>query len=386
MSIDMTLPKPFHIEVSDEVLERIRAKVTGYVWHEMPVDGGWAYGANLDYMKELCAYWLAEFDWRAQEERLNRFSHFTAPVDGIDIHFIHERGSGPAPLPLLISHGWPGSVSEFVEIIDPLAHPERHGGSESDAFDVIAPSLPGFGFSGRPARPMGPRGMAGLFADLMTGVLGYDGYVAQGGDWGGAISSWLGYEHAPACRAIHINILTMRHPDGPQGAEEEAWAARFEKEQELENGYRTQQATRPQTLSYAMMDSPVGVAAWLVEKFNSWSDTDGDDIESVYTKDELLTNIMIYLVTGTFNTASWIYYGRREEGGRVLSPEGRRVEVPTACALFPEELLSWPPRSYVERIYNVTQWTELPRGGHFAAMEQPELLIEDIRAFARTIR
>ena len=297
------------------MLERIRAKVAGYVWHEMPDDGGWAYGANLDYMKELRAYWLDEFDWRAQEEKLNRFAHFTAPVEGIDIHFIREPGSGPAPLPLIISHGWPGSVSEFAEIVEPLAHPERFGGSEADAFDVIAPSLPGFGFSGRPARPMGPRAMAGLFAELMTGVLGYDGYLAQGGDWGGAISSWLGYEHAPACRAIHINIMTMRDAGGPQGVEEEAWATRFVKEQVLENGYRTQQATRPQTLSYAMMDSPVGVAAWIVEKFHFWSDLDGDDIESVYTKDELLTNIMIYLVTGTFNTASWIYYGRREEGG-----------------------------------------------------------------------
>ena len=318
----MTTPTPFHIDVPDESLERIRAKVAGYVWHEMPDDGGWAYGANLDYMKELCAYWLEEFDWRAQEEKLNRFSHFKAPVDGIDIHFIREKGSGPAPLPLIISHGWPGSVSEFVEIIEPLAHPERFGGSETDAFDVIAPSLPGFGFSGRPARPMGPRAMANVFAELMTGVLGIDSYIAQGGDWGGAISSWLGYEHAPACRAIHINILTMRDARGPQGAEEEAWAARFEEEQELENGYRTQQATRPQTLSYAMMDSPVGVAAWLVEKFNSWSDTDGDDIESVYTKDELLTNIMIYLVTGTFNTASWIYYGRSR--GRRTGPVTRR--------------------------------------------------------------
>ena len=382
----MTSPKPFRIAVPAEVLDRIRTRVAGYVWHEMPDDGGWAYGANLDYMKALCAYWLEEFDWRTQEAMLNRFPQFTAPVRGIDVHFIHEKGSGPAPLPLIISHGWPGSVAEFVEIIEPLAHPERFGGSEDDAFDVIAPSLPGFGFSGRPARPMGPRKMAGLFAELMTGVLGYEGYVAQGGDWGGAISSWLGYEHAPACRAIHLNIMTMRDAGGPQGAEEEAWAARFEQEQALEEGYRTQQATKPQTLSYAMMDSPVGVAAWIVEKFNSWSDTGGDDVESVYTKDELLTNIMIYLVTGTFNTASWIYYGRREEGGRVLSPEGRRVEVPTGCALFPAEFLSWPPRSYVERVYNVTRWTEMPCGGHFAAMEQPGLLVEDLRAFARTAR
>ena len=382
----MVMVQPFEIAVPDETLDRIRAKVAGYTWHEMPEDGGWAYGTNLDYLRELCAYWLKEFDWRAQETEINRYSHFIAPVKDIDIHFIHEKGSGPAPLPMLISHGWPGSVVEFLEIIEPLAHPERFGGSEDDAFDVVAPSLPGFGFSGKPKRPIGPRKMAGLFAELMTAVLGYDSYIAQGGDWGGAISSWLGYEHAPACQAIHINIMTMRHPHGPQGAEEEAWAARFEQEQELEMGYRTQQATKPQTLSYAMMDSPVGVAAWIIEKWNSWSDTKGDDIESVYTKDELLTNIMVYLVTGTFNTASWIYYGRREEGGRLLSPEGKRVEVPTGCALFPAELLSWPPRSYVERVYNVTHWTEMPRGGHFAAMEQPELLIDDIRTFARTIR
>ena len=382
----MTSPKPFRVAVPEETLERIRAKVAGYTWHYMPDDGGWSYGANLDYMKELCAYWLDGFDWRAQEAVLNRFPQFTVPIDGIDIHFIHEKGSGPAPTPLLISHGWPGSVAEFRNVIEPLAHPERFGGDVADAFDVVAPSLPGFGFSGRPSRPMGPRGMANVFAKLMTEGIGYDRYVAQGGDWGGAVSSWLGYEHAPACKAIHINILTMRHPDGPQGAEEEAWEARFEEEQIMENGYRTIQATKPQTLSYAMNDSPVGIAAWITEKFNSWSHTDGDDIESAHTKDELLTNIMIYIVTGTFNSASWIYYGRREEGGRLLSPEGKRVEVPTGCALFPEELLAWPPRSYAERIYNITHWTEMPRGGHFGAMEEPELFVEDVRAFVRTLR
>ncbi len=382
----MATLRHFRIAVPEETLQLIRAKVAAYAWHEMPADGGWAYGTNLDYMKELCSYWLEGFDWRAQEAALNRLPQYIVPVEGLDIHFLYERGSGPVPLPLLISHGWPGSVFEFAEIIEPLAHPERFGGSADDAFDVVAPALPGFGFSGKPDRPMGPRAMAGVFAELMTGVLGYEGYLAQGGDWGGAISSWLGYEHTPACRAIHLNIMTMRHPDGPQGDEEKAWARRFEQEQEVEMGYRTQQATKPQTLSYAMMDSPVGVAAWIVEKWNSWSDTEGDDIESVYTKDRILTNIMVYLVTGSFNTASWIYYGRREEGGRVLSPEGRRVEVPTGCALFPKELLSWPPRSYVERVYNVTHWTEMPRGGHFAAMEEPGLLVEDIRAFARELR
>ena len=382
----MSALTPFHLAVPDETLAEIRARVAAFPWHEMPEDGGWDYGANLDYMKALAAYWLDDFDWRQQEVAINRFSHFTAPVDGIDIHFIREKGSGPAPLPLIISHGWPGSILEFLEIIEPLAHPERFGGRVEDAFDVIAPSLPGFGFSGRPPRPYGPRRMAGLFNRLMTEVLGYEGYLAQGGDWGGAISSWLGFEHAPACKAIHLNIMTMHHPDGPQNPEEEAWAERFVREQVMEEGYRTQQATRPQTLSYAMMDSPLGLAAWIVEKFKSWSDIEGDDIDSVHSKDRLLANIMVYIVTRTFNTASWIYYGRREEGGRFLSREGRRVEVPTACALFPAELLAWPPRSYVERIYNVQRWSEMPRGGHFAALEEPGLLIDDLRAFAREVR
>ena len=377
--------RPFHFDVPDATINKIRRRVAEFPWHEMPDDGGWQYGANLDYMKELCAYWVDEYDWRTHEARINSFAHYMTEIDGMDVHFIHEPGDGDAPMPLIISHGWPGSVAEFFNIIEPLAHPQRFGGDASDAFHVIAPSLPGFGFSARPPRPWGPRKMAALFNKLMTEVLGYDGYLAQGGDWGGAISSWLGFEHA-ACRAIHINIFTMRHPDGPSSAPEKAWAEQFKLEQEMEDGYRTQQATKPQTLSYAMMDSPVGVAAWLIEKFNSWSDTDGDDIESAHSKDELLTNIMIYLTTATFNTASWIYYGRREEGGRILSKQGKRVEVPTAAALFPKELLAWPPRTYAERVYNIKRWTKMPSGGHFAAMEEPELLLNDVRSFARTLR
>lgn len=376
---------PFHLDIPEDTIATIKARVASYPWHEMPDDGGWDYGVNLDYMKEICAYWVEEFDWCKQQAAINRFDQFTSPVDGVDLHFIHEKGSGSNPKPLIISHGWPGTVVEFLDFIDLLAHPERFGGDVEDAFDVVAPSLPGFGFSGRPPRPWGPRRMAKALNSLMTDTLGYDSYIAQGGDWGGAVSSFLGYDHPSNCRAIHINILTMRHPDGPQTAAEQAWADQFEIDQIMENGYRTQQATRPQTLSYAMMDSPVGVAAWILEKMNSWSDTVGNDVESVYSKDQLLTNIMVYIVTRTFNTASWIYYGRREEGGRILCPEGRRVEVPTACALFPKELLAWPPKTYAERLYNVTQWTEMPRGGHFAAMEQPELLIDDIRKFARSL-
>lgn len=379
------MTEPFRVDVCDATLAQIKERVAAFPWHEMPDDGGWDYGTNLDYMKGFCDYWVNDFDWRQHEATLNSFPQFKAQVGGIDLHFIHEKGSGPNPQPLIISHGWPGSVVEFLDFIDLLAHPEKHGGSVEDAFDVVAPSLPGFGFSGRPPRPWGPRKMAEVFHSLMTEVLGYDSYIAQGGDWGGAISSWLGFDHAPSCRAVHLNILTMRHKDGPQGPEEEAWAAQFDKDQIMQNGYRTIQATKPQTLSYAMMDSPVGIAAWILEKMQGWSDTVGDDVESVYTKDQLLTNIMVYIVTKTFNTASWIYYGRREEGGRILSPEGKRVEVPTACALFPAELLAWPPRSYAERIYHITQWTQMPRGGHFAAMEQPDLLIADIRKFAHSL-
>lgn len=377
---------PFSFHVPDETLVHIRERVVSYPWHEMPDDGGWDYGTNMTYLKDLCAYWTGGFDWRAQEARINSFANYTAKVDGIDMHFILEQGSGPNPMPLMISHGWPGSVAEFYALIEPLAHPERFGGNVEDAFTVIAPSLPGFGFSGRPPRPYGPRKMAGVINTLMTDTLGYQKYLAQGGDWGGAICSWLGYDHAPACSAIHINVLTMRHPDGPQTPKETEWAAQFDRDQIMQDGYRTQQATRPQTLSYAMMDSPVGIAAWLVEKFHSWSDIENDNIEAAHSKDELLTNIMIYITTKTFNTASWIYYGRREEGGRVLSPEGRRVEVPVGCAVFPAEMLRWPPRSYADRIYNIQQWTEMPRGGHFAAMEEPELLMDDIRKFARTLR
>ncbi len=377
---------PFRIEVPEAVLEDIRARVTAFPWHEMPVDGGWDYGANLDYMQDLCAYWVDHYDWRVHETALNAFDHFTAPVDGIDLHFIHEKGSGPNPMPLIITHGWPGSVEEFSQIIGPLAHPERHGGAAEDAFDVIAPSLIGFGFSGKPDRPMGPRAMSAYYARLMTDVLGYDGYLAQGGDWGSAITSWLGFDHAPACRAIHLNCMIMRAPGGSQTDAEKAWAKRFIAEQEMLEGYRIVQATRPQSLSYAMMDSPVGIAAWLIEKFHDWSDVPLGDIEKAHSKDELLTNIMIYITTRTFNTASWIYYGRREEGGRILSPEGRRVEVPTGCAVFPAEMLNWPPRTYAERIYNIQHWTEMPRGGHFAAMEEPEMLLQDIRQFARTLR
>ena len=377
--------RPFKINISNKIIEDINTKVANYPWHEMPDDGGWNYGTNFDYMKEISKYWIDKFDWKNVEEKINKYQNFKSNVDGIDIHFIQEKGSGSNPKPLLLNHGWPGSIVEFLNIIDQLAHPEKFGGKEEDAFDVVVPSLPGFGFSGRPSRPIGPRKMALIFNSLMTEVLGYRNYIAQGGDFGGTIATWLGYDFPKTCTAIHINILIVRHPDGPQTKEEKKWEESFENNQLMENGYRIQQATKPQTLSYAMMDSPVGVAAWIIEKMHGWSDIKNNDIESVYSKDTLLSNIMVYLVTKTFNTSSWIYYGRREEGGRFLPTENLPLKVPTAVALFPKEYLEWAPRSYVERIYNIKRWTEMSKGGHFAALEQPDLLVKDIRDFAKSL-
>ena len=378
--------KPFKLNIPDKALQEIYTKVKNYPWHEMPDDGGWKYGSNLDYMKEISSYWVKDFDWRKHEAEINKFSNFTTIVDDIEIHFIHEKGSGSNPTPLLLMHGWPGSVVEFLHIIEKLAHPEKFGGNIDDAFDVIAPSLPGFGFSGRPSKPMGPRKMSAILNKLMIEKLEYKDYLAQGGDWGATIANWIGYDHSKSCKAIHINCLTMRHAEGPQSKQEEEWQKRFDKDQIMQDGYRTQQATKPQTLSYGMMDSPVGIAAWIIEKMYSWSDLKNGDIESAYSKDTLLANIMVYIVTKTFNTASWIYYGRREEGGRFFPKDFKKIKIPTAAAIFPAEMSEWPPKSYVDRIFNITQWTVMPSGGHFAALEEPELLIKDLIKFSRTLR
>jgi microsomal epoxide hydrolase len=220
----------------------------------------------------------------------------------------------------------------------------------------------------------------------MTKNLEYKNYLAQGGDWGATIANWIGYDHSKSCKAIHINCLTMRHPDGPQTKQEEEWQQRFNKDQIMQDGYRTQQATKPQTLSYAMMDSPVGVAAWILEKMHGWSDLKDQDIESVYSKDKLLTNIMIYLCTYTFSTSTWIYSGRREEGGRFFPKDFKRIETPTGIAIFPKEMSEWPPKSYIDRIFNIQHWTKMDSGGHFAALEKPKLLTKDILDFFKSIK
>ena len=376
----------FDINYSDNIINDIKEKISNFNWENLPDFSNWDLGVNKEVLKDICNHWITNYSWKKEEKKLNSFNHYSAEVDDLNIHFVYEKGKSPNAIPLLISHGWPGSFLEFNKIIGPLTNPKQYGLDDSICFDLVIPSIPGFMFSSAPNHPYGPRKIASYYDKLMTDVLNYKNYYAQGGDWGGAISTWLGYDHFKNCKGIHLNIMIVRDKGGPQNEEEKYWQKRFKQEQILEEGYRTMQATKPQTLACAMIDNPIGVAAWILEKFHGWSDLREKSLKEVYGYDDLITNIMLYIVTNSFNTASWIYYGRREEGGRIMNFDGGKVNVPTACALFPKELLSWPPRSYVDRLFNVVQWNEYPSGGHFAALEEPDTLVKDIRSFFSKIK
>ena len=380
--------QPFKIAVDDEVLDDLRQRLAGTRWpDEIPVSG-WDYGSNLQYLKELVEYWRTSFDWRAQEKLINSFNHYKAEVDGLDIHFIHERGKGANPTPLVITHGWPSSFFEMSKIVPLLADPGSHGGDPADAFDVVAPSLPGFGFSDRPTqRGMQVLKVADMWAKLMTETLGYPRFAAQGGDIGAGVTARLGFAYPENLIGIHLTSVTRPTPYLGPGAEElseaeKAMLDQRERWQQAEGGYAHIQGTKPQTLSYGLNDSPTGLAAWIVEKYRTWSDCDGD-VESRFTKDELLTTITIYWVTQTISSSTRMYYENQRHTWSMKPAE--RIQVPLGMALFPQEI-SRPPREWAERSYNVRRWTEMPRGGHFAALEEPELLAEDIRAFFRPLR
>lgn len=384
----MTQPRPFTIQISDEKLQAIRARVEAYRWFPAPAnEQAFAYGMSTPVMQDIQRYWLEKYDWRATERDLNRWPHFTAEIDGLDIHFVHVVGEAKGKRPLLITHGWPGSFYEFWQSIGPLAFPSEHGGRAEDAFDLVIPSLPGYGFSGKPASPIGQRATAALWDKLMRDVLGYPAYRAQGGDWGSLVTSWLGTNHGKGkggCTAIHLNMMGLRpHNAIPQTAEEKAWIAHSQVMMQAEGAYLMEQATKPQTLAMALMDSPMGTAAWILEKFHGWSDLSERALLDVYTRDQLLTNVMIYLVNDAIATSVWYYNALFQEGGNAL-PEGARCETPTAFASYPgERYIVAPPRSWAERAYNITRWTEMQHGGHFAAMEVPDIYVEDIRAWAR---
>lgn len=380
-------PSPFRVEIKQEVLDDLRARLARTRWPDEPSSiTPWETGTSVDYMERLAEYWQSGFDWRAWEARINALHQFKVPVRGIDLHFIHEPGRGPAPLPLLLSHGWPGSVIEFLRVIPMLTDPARFGGDPRDAFTVVAPSLPGYGLSWQPGQAaLGVEEIADVFADLMT-VLGHDRFGAQGGDWGAFITSRLGHAHAQRVLGIHLNMLAVRRDADMLQTEDVAerrFAAELAQFLKEETGYQWIQGTRPITLAYGLTDSPAGLAAWLVEKFQRWSDNNGDPASAV-GRDEMLANITLYWATGAIGSSFWPYYYRMHRAWPI--PKGKTVNVPLGYLEFPREILR-PPRSVAQRAYSdIRRWTVSTRGGHFAALEQPELLVHELREFFRPLR
>ena len=372
---------PFQIPVNPEEVAWVRRRVEEFRFFEEPEGHNWEHGANRGYMERLREHWLTGYDWEAAVERLNRFPHFRVEVEpGFHLHCIHKRSSRADAKPLLIAHGWPGSIVEFETIIDRLAEPED---PSAPAFHVVAPSLPGYAWSDRPKSPIGPRAVAALYNRLML-ALGYDRFVYQGGDWGCVIGGWMGLD-SPNIEALHLNGYGLRSANmRPETDAEKAWMQKAVATRMTETGYLMLQSTKPQSLGFAMMDSPMGVAAWFAEKYCGWSDLTNGAVDPPFSFDTLLDTIMIYLSTRSFLSATWIYRGLALEGGFSIPP-GTRIEVPTGVAAFPQDLLAFPPRSMVERGYNVVRYTEMPRGGHFAGLEEPELLLADFRHFVKEL-
>jgi pimeloyl-ACP methyl ester carboxylesterase len=380
--------RDFKIDIPHEDIEDLARRLRAARLPSALDEQTWDDGASLAFIRRLHGHWSSRFDWRAQEARLNRLPQYLASIDGLDVHFIHQPGKGPAPMPLVLTHGWPGSFIEMERIVPLLADPAAHGGDPADAFHVVVPSLPGFGFSASPKGPgVGARHVAELWLKLMAG-LGYERFGAQGGDIGASVSTWLARRFPARIVGAHINYIpgSYRPPLGsglpPVTAREQAYLDAAAAWAGAEGAYAAQQGTKPQTLAYAMTDSPMGLAAWIVEKFRAWSDC-GDDVERVFPMDELLTNISLYWFGRMLDASFRIY---KENRLQPLVFEARERVVPAlGVAVFPRELPT-PPRSWVERVFDVRRWTEMPRGGHFAAMEQPELLAQEIRAFFRPLR
>jgi microsomal epoxide hydrolase len=380
-------PEPFTLRVPDEAIADLRDRLARTRFPDQAPGDPWAYGTDVGYLRQLVEYWRGAFDWRAEEARLNAFPQYKVPLCGIDLHFLHVPGKGPAPCPLLLLHGWPGSVFEFLELIPRFTDPARFGGDPADAFTVVAPSLPGYGLSFKPGQPrFGVEEIADCVAELMHGALGYTSFAVQGGDWGAITASRLGYAHPEKLIGIHLNLLPIRRDQqdvADPNPEEQAYLDQRATWLRDETGYQWIQGTKPQTLAFALSDSPAGLAAWIVEKFRTWSDC-GGNVETVFTRDRLLANISFYWFTGAIGSSFWPYYAVRHRPWPV--PDGRTVDVPTGYAQFPAEILR-PPRSLAERTYtDIRRWTAMPRGGHFAALEQPEALANEVREFFRPLR
>ncbi|MGY3488831.1 pimeloyl-ACP methyl ester carboxylesterase [Bradyrhizobium sp. USDA 4011] len=378
-----TAISPFRIAVSDDVLEDLRARLRRTRWPEAELVDDWSQGAPLQWIKDVCHYWAETYDWRQREAQLNRFSQFTTEIDGLDIHFIHVRSRHPEARPLLITHGWPGSVVEFHKVIEPLTDPTAHGGSAADAFHVVCPSLPGFGFSAKPtATGWGVDRIAKAWAVLME-RLGYARYFAQGGDWGSAVTTAIGGQDAAHCAGIHITLAMSTRPnvEGQPTPEETRALNGIKYYADWDSGYSKQQSTRPQTLGYALTDSPSGQAAWILEKFWAWTDCDGHP-ENILSRDELLDNVMLYWLTETAASSARLYWESFGPGKRTP----HKVSVPTGVAVFPKEIVT-PVRKWMETNFtNIQHWREMPKGGHFSAFEQPELFVGEVREFFGKLR
>jgi pimeloyl-ACP methyl ester carboxylesterase len=374
----------FDIHVDDEVLDDLRQRLSRTRFPDQISGTGWEYGIPIDFLRELVEYWRDTFDWRTHEARLNGLNNHKTVIDGQSIHFVHARSTHDDALPLLVVHGWPGSIIELLDIIPRLVDPEAHDGEAADAFHVVAPSLPGYGFSGVTNEPgWDSWRIARAFVELMR-RLGYTRYAAQGGDWGAQVATRIALLDPEHCVAIHLNMPLATRPEEqvPLTDDDKADLAAMQHFQREESGYAAEQSTKPQTIGAALNDSPAGLLAWIVEKFRSWSDCDGHP-EKVFTRDQLIANVMVYWVTGTSASSARLYWEHQHPGPGVDAPGF--VAVPTGVARYPKEVVRYP-RSWVERSYNVTHWSDMPRGGHFAAMEQPELFVDDVRRFFRTQR
>lgn len=381
----ITAAKPFKIAIPDETLDDLKQRLENTRWPEEVENAGWDLGMPLSYLKEICTYWKDEYNWREREELLNRFEQFKMEIDGLNIHFIHVRSNNENALPIIITHGWPGSIVEFQKIIDPLVNPEAHGGSSQDAFDVICPSLPGYGFSDIPLQLGWNTEKIGHAWGKLAANLGYDKYLAQGGDWGSMVTTRIGQFDPEHCIGIHLN-MPIAGPD-PETMDsltpqEQAALESLGHYDRWDSGYSKQQSSRPQTLAYGLTDSPAGQAAWIIEKFWAWTDCDGHP-ENVLTRDELLDNVMLYWCTATAGSSARLYYESFHQEAESIAIE---VKVPTGCCIYPKEIIRSSQRWAEKRYTNIIQWTEQEKGGHFAAFEQPELYIEDVRKFARNFR
>jgi epoxide hydrolase len=381
-----TAVRPFRIDIPDGQLVDLQDRLRRTRWPDAETVDDWSQGVPLSYLQDLCQHWTRRYDWRRAESRINAIPQFATDIDGVEIHFLHARSPHPGALPLIVTHGWPGSIVEFLKVIGPLTDPVAHGGDAADAFDVVCPSLPGYGFSGKPSvTGWGVGRIAAAWAEVMA-RLGYGRYGAQGGDWGSAVTSALGRQDPHHLAGIHLNMPVVPLGSIDVGAmtpaEQEALAslADFRK---WGSGYSKQQSTRPQTLGYGLADSPVGQCAWIVEKFQAWTDCDGHP-ENVFTRDELLDNVMLYWLTGSAASSARLYWESYDAG---FGGSGHRpIDVPTGCSIFPKEVVRISRRLAETGFSDIRYWNQLDRGGHFAAFEQPELFVDELRSAFRLMR